>query len=216
MGLREIKKSQLKLSFLEAALELLKKEPFEKIKVLDICHRVGTSEVTFFKYFRRKEEILQFFMLVWDFKRTQRLKREGFQRGLSGLYAIFDDIAKTDNALGIMIAFVSFIASQREKPASIKLEPSDKELVVPGYIQDETEEDLDQQMARLVREAIVDGEIRDDARIDELIKVLSGIFYGVPLITHATSGDDLGGDYLSSLHFVFEAISIKRGYESED
>ena len=213
MGIRENKKSLLKLSILDAALELLKEKPFESIKVLDICHVVGTTEVTFFKYFRRKEEILQLFMLVWDFKRSQRLKKEGFQRGLSGIYAIFQDISTTDNALGIMVAFISFIASQREKPAAVRLEQSDKEALVPDYKWNGHDEELEEQMVRMIREAIEDREIRSDVHIDELIKVLSGIFYGVPLITHATSGENLFGDYMSSLQLVFDSIKINRGKE---
>ena len=212
MGVREVKKAKLKLAILETTLELLKEKPFEKIKVVDICHRVGTSEVTFFKYFRRKEEVLQYFMLVWDYKRSQRLRREGFQRGLAGIYAIFRDIADTDNAVGIMVALISFIASQRERPAAVRLEKYEKEAIMQGGIQDENEEELEAQMIRMIREAIEDGEIRDDVRIEDLIKVLSGIFYGVPLITHMTRGTDLYGEYQCALAYVLNGLKIKKGW----
>jgi AcrR family transcriptional regulator len=213
MGVREAKKAKLKLAVLETTLKLLKEKPFDKIKVVDICRQVGTSEVTFFKYFKKKEEVLQYFMLVWDYKRSHRLKREGFKRGIAGVYDIFRDIAETDNAVGIMVALISFIASQTEKPAAVKLEAYEKEAIVQEEIRDENEEELEAQMVRMIGEAMEDGAIREDTRMEDIIKVLSGIFYGVPLITHMTCGTDLYGDYRRALDYVFEALKIKRGAE---
>lgn len=214
MGIREVKKGKLKLAVLESALELMKEKPFEKIKVLDICNQVGTSEVTFFKYFRRKEEILQYFMLVWEFRRSYRLKKEGYNRGLSGIYAIFEDIAATDNAVDIMTALIAFIATQREKPEAIKLEKYDKEAIIQENIQEEDYEDLNEHMIRLLYEAIEDGELSPDIFIEEIMKVISGVFYGVPLITHAASGVNLYDDYRCSLNYIFKGIKRGEKYEN--
>lgn len=210
MGIREIKKGKLKLEILDKTLHLIKEKPFERIKVVDICHEVGISEVTFFKYFRKKEEVLLYFMLVWNFKRSMRLKKEGHKKGISGIYSIFQDISNTNNALRIMVTLISFIAMQKEKLAAIKLEEYDKEVISQEKTQYENSEDLDMQMFHLIEEAIEYEEIQADVNIEELTKVLSGIFYGVPLITYASSSKDLFEDYRCSLDYVFKGIIIKK------
>ena len=149
-------------------------------------------------------------MLVWDYKRSHRLEREGAQRGLAGIYAIFRDIAQTDNVLGIMTSFISFIAKQREKPDAIVLETFDKEIILQDKVSIQEYDDLDAQLFRLIREAVEDGEICKDISVEDLHRVLSGLFYGVPLITHAMAGSDLFGDYQNALNYVFAGIVVKR------
>ena len=54
MGKRELKSANIKVSILNATLELLQNRNFDQVYVTDICERCNISKVTFFKYFPSK------------------------------------------------------------------------------------------------------------------------------------------------------------------
>ncbi|MBN1892223.1 MAG: TetR/AcrR family transcriptional regulator [Clostridiales bacterium] len=216
MGIRETKKGRLKLAILDKTLEMIREKPFESIKVIDICQEVGISEVTFYKYFRKKEEVMMYFMRVWNYKRTVRMRKEKSEKGIAAIYSIFRDIANTDNAECIMVSLVSFITAQREKPTNVILEDYDKTAIVDGEDPIEEDEDLDWQMACRLREAVENEEIRADINIQEFVKVLSGIFYGVPIISYVSQEGDLSRAYQTALNYLFEGIKTKGKQNSEN
>ena len=212
MGVRNDKKGVLKYNVLKITLEMIKEKPFECITVSEISHAAGISEVTFFKTFRMKEEILQYFMLVWNLKRVVRLEKETSKKGLTAIYSIFEDIAKTENALVIMVSLVSFFSNLKKRPRPIKLETYDKRAILENDMYSDVDvEEFESQMLRHLKEAIADGEIDRSVDLLRTIKVIAGVFYGVPLISHMSSSNDFFGDYKDSLDLIFTALRHGRG-----
>jgi hypothetical protein len=209
IGLREEKKAKLKLNILNTLIELIKEKPFSQIKVIELCEFNGISEVTFFKYFEKKEEILLFFMLVWNFKRELRLEKEGRKRGLEGIYEIFRDIAETENSLCIMISLVSFISNCIEPPKKIILSQSEKYIISQSeeYLKYEAKE-IDQQLFIHLNEAVSDEKIKAGIEFFEIITILSDIFYGVPIVSHMCRSGDLYGDYRIALDRIFSSLIL--------
>jgi len=212
MGVRDEKKGLLKYNILVITLEMMKEKAFECITVSEISHAAGISEVTFFKIFRMKEEILQYFMLVWNLKRVARLEKEDLKKGLTAIYSIFEDIAMTENSLGIMVSLVSFFSNLKKQPRPMKLATYDKRAILKNDMYSEVEvEEFESQMLRHLKEAIAAGEIDRSVDLLRTIKVIAGVFYGVPLISQMSFSNDFYGDYKDSLDLIFTALKHGRG-----
>ena len=61
-GQRELKKAKTKLECLKAMHILSKNKSFKDIKAKDIASAVAITEMTFFNYFKTKEELLLYYM----------------------------------------------------------------------------------------------------------------------------------------------------------
>jgi len=201
-GLRERKKAQLKLDLLEAMLYEMKAQNFDEIKVSTICDAVSISEVTFFKYFERKDELLLYYMQVWNYKREVRLSKEGRKSGKEAIYAIFDDIAKTADVKMKMNTLTAYFARLKARPREFSLSLCEKWLINKELVI-ENSMGLDEQMINAIIEAKEANEIEKDIDTNEMHVMLASLFYGTPLIAHMTESD-LGEYYKSSLDIIFK------------
>jgi AcrR family transcriptional regulator len=77
LGLREAKKDRTRSLFLEAALELIRKQGFEQTTVNDIAAVVQVSPRTLLRYFPTKEDVI-----VWWFDEGMSILREGVKTRL--------------------------------------------------------------------------------------------------------------------------------------
>ena len=59
-SLREQKAAALRVRLASELEKRLGNQRFDKVKVIDLGKAVGTSKVTFFKYFETKEELLRY------------------------------------------------------------------------------------------------------------------------------------------------------------
>lgn len=200
-GLRERKKAQLRLDLLASLLTHLLTNNFEDIKVNDLCDDVQISEVTFFKYFEKKEELLLYFMLIWNYKREIKLLKSGRKKGISAIYEIFDDIATTENATKIMTTLIGYISKTHTRPIKTELSPCEKWLI-HNEETIETPMELDAQILLHLSEAIQQGQLKADTDTTALHIMLSTLYYGTPLITHMLSGN-LQTHYRENLNLLF-------------
>lgn len=200
-NLRERKKAILKLNMIEALNKELYHKRFEDIKVKDLCYTLNISEVTFFNYFSMKEELLNYMMLVWNYKRELRIHREGRLNGLKGIYKIFEDISSTDNARPIMLAFISYYMKLEERPLPLVLNDCEKWLIDE---QDAIEVmSLNDQFKTYILQAQSEGDLCKALDVDAYDELLSSIYFGGPVISHMT-GKPLKEVFKSNLDQLFE------------
>ncbi|MDH5233093.1 MAG: TetR/AcrR family transcriptional regulator, partial [Gammaproteobacteria bacterium] len=64
-GKRELNKAQTRLNILDAVYQLSKVINFRDLKVKSITEKCTITEMTFFNYFQKKEDILKYMMGVW-------------------------------------------------------------------------------------------------------------------------------------------------------
>lgn len=186
-GKREIKKAKLRIDLMTFMLEELKGHTFDQIKVTTLCEKAGISEVTFFKYFDKKEELLQYFMQVWNYRREKRIHLEGRQEGLAAIRQIFYDLGTTEHAIKILNTVSGFISKSSEPPKKIHLTGCEKWLLDDQETYDIKVMDLSDQITYHLKEIIIQGE---GLSVDEIAKMnltLSSLFYGTAIIAHATS-----------------------------
>ena len=197
ISLREKKKAKTKLALLEEALALIDEGTFRSVLVDDICERAEVSKVTFFKFFPQKEELLIYFMSIWQARCFCELSANG-KRGFAAVRHIFSMVAEeSEKYPGIMLSLISFLAEQKMHPCVPTLSAAELALLFPD-VSDRaafSDADLHQIFVRCVREAREDGELADDVSEEEAVVLLFSMFYGAYLTAHLFRSDDFMACY---------------------
>ena len=152
-----------------------------------MCEEVNISEVTFFKYFEVKDEILQFYMAVWNYKREMIIQKSGRKKGKDAIFDIFESISQTVMSREIMLSLVCYFAKIRERSKSIVLEDWEKWILFPEkpYI---IPMSLDEQLILHINESFELDQlnfkvIKKTKDLKKVLNVLLGtIYFGTPLI----------------------------------
>jgi len=200
-SVRERKKAKLRLDLLDELLVKLKSTPFEQIKVKDLCNHINISEVTFFKYFKKKEELLQYFIIVWSYKRNLRLKKNNIVTGKESIYLLLNDIASEENAQWIMNTLTSYESRLQSAPEQIILSDCEKWYIEPNdYI--EKHETVNETLLRGISEAIDNKQLSDKYTVMEYHILFGSIYYGTPVMSHI-SMQSLKQFYMTNLDIIF-------------
>jgi len=200
-GLRERKKGLLRIGLVDALIDQLNYHHFDEIKVTALCEIMNISEVTFFNYFNQKEELLQLYMLIWNFKREIQINKNGRKKGLPAISQIFEDIATTPNGVVILNTLMIYIAKAKSKTETLALSTCERWLISSSNT-DLIPLELNQQFDIHLKEGIELGEISNQTDISNANLLLSSLFYGGALISHAT-GIPLKLHYDKSLQIIF-------------
>ncbi len=83
----------------------------QSIKIETVCQMVDISKVTFFKYFSSKEEVLQHYIVGWQYKMTYELHRDGI-KGKEAIYHILDSISEHPAGKHIMYGIIHHFVKQ--------------------------------------------------------------------------------------------------------
>jgi len=198
-GQRELKKAKTKLECLKAMHTLSKNRSFKDIKVKDIASAVAITEMTFFNYFKTKEELLLYYMRMWclDQMAAQLL------RPLMGYAAIYRIFLHTSNEIKayptIMLSLIGYIASLHEKPTLLTIEPAEIYLRHPDLssLQNADILDFDHLMLNHLKE------IELKLSKQETLNLLRSAFYGDAINAHMTD-QETQSLYELSLNTIFK------------
>lgn len=202
ISLRDRKKARTKLNLLQAGLALIGEGTFRSVVVEDICRQVEVSKVTFFKFFPQKEDMLIYFMSVWQAECYVELE-ETPKRGWAAVRHIFSKVADQANSQpGIMLSLISFLAEQKMHPWIPVLSDAELQLLFPNRkdysaIASST---LGALFRRCVKEAKEDGELTERLTEEEAVAVLFTTFYGSYLSAHL---------FQSSAYMAFYDMHVK-------
>ena len=75
VSLRERKFAQTKVSLARAFRERLREKRLQDISVKEVCDTLPISEVTFYKYFPEKTDVLVYLLQLWHYEAVWRLRR---------------------------------------------------------------------------------------------------------------------------------------------
>ncbi|GED32140.1 TetR/AcrR family transcriptional regulator [Brevibacillus centrosporus] len=191
LSLREKKKAKTKLALLHASLNLIGERSFRQVPVEEICQQVDVSKVTFFKFFPQKEDVLIFFMSVWQAQCFLELVDAG-KRGWEGVRHIYGKVAEDAREQpGIMLSLISFLSEQKMHPWVPKLTEAELSLLFPERDTHGVEEvTLDQIFKRCVKEIKEEKELVDQVTAEEAVELLFSIFYGAFLSAHLFRSTD--------------------------
>lgn len=110
VGKREHNKATTKLQIMETFIEAMEHHPLDKLKVEDLCKKIGISKVAFFNYFESKEQIIEYSIERWQYNLSYDRSR-GILNGIDGIKHIYHSIADHKSGLNIMVTIMQHYLS---------------------------------------------------------------------------------------------------------
>ena len=201
-GKRALNKARTRLDILNAVYHLSEAVNFRDLKVKSIAEKIGITEMTFFNYFQKKEDILKYMMGVWGFE----LMVLQYQQPLSGEAAIrriFNHTAmQVKKHPRLMVSFIASLAIDEIDPAAGEIESVDRFLLNPD-LPDLLEVRIPSGNELLLRHLAEIDPTRD--HMDSLLH-LASCFYGDVLVAHS-AGLSIETLYNKSLDLIFHSFN---------
>ncbi len=198
-GKRTLNKAQTRLDILNAVYHLSKAINFRDLKVKVIAEEIKITEMTFFNYFQKKEDILKYMMGLWNLDLTV-LQHQNPLRGEEAIRRIFRRTAEqTTNHPGLMVGFISYLVTNEIDPSANEIEAADRYLLYPEV------PELYEVKIPSGNEILVQHLMEIDPSVDPTSTLLhlASCFYGDVLVAH-TAHLDLKVLYSSSLDLILK------------
>ena len=195
-GLRELKKAQTKLDCINVGYELTKVCRFRELMVKDIISKVGITEMTFFNYFKNKDELLLYWMDIWKLDQIV-IQINNPLNGKEAIKRIFFDSAQRVKEHPLMMMnIISYIVSLNQQPPQVTLEPALRHLLYTEFEEVINIDiiDIDEIILSHLKDMGVDND-------KEMLRLLHTSFYGDALQAHMR-GEDLVELYSTSLNNI--------------
>lgn len=180
---RELKKAKTKLECLSAMHNMSKNKSFKDIKAKEIANAVGITEMTFFNYFKTKDELLLYYMRMWSLEQMA-IQIEKPLKGYDAIHRIFINTANEIKAYPtIMLSLIGYIASLHEKPTVFTVEPAEIYLRYPNLVVLQKSDILnfDQLILRHLQEMEL------TLSLQETLNLIRSAFYGDAINAHMTA-----------------------------
>lgn len=130
-GKRALNKAQTRLKVLDAVYRLSKTSNFRDLKVKSIAEETGITEMTFFNYFQKKEEILKYMMGIWALD-LMALQHHNPLTGEAAIRRVFKHTAEqVKKHPRLMANFVASLLTSEIDPMANVIEAADRFLLHP-------------------------------------------------------------------------------------
>jgi AcrR family transcriptional regulator len=197
-GKRDLNKAETRLNTLDAVYRLSQSTNFRDLKVKTIADEIGITEMTFFNYFAKKEDILKYMMGLWALDLMALQYRKPLA-GEAAIRRVFEQTAKKVKKHPRLIAnFIATLLSSEIAPHANDIEPADRYLLYP-------------ELAEIHFTSIPSGNeilLSHLAEMDPApdptatLLQLASCFYGDIVVAH-TADLDIGRLYKNSLDLIF-------------
>ncbi|UNK19044.1 TetR/AcrR family transcriptional regulator [Paenibacillus sp. N3/727] len=201
--LRELKKAKTRIALYEAAMSLIGDRVFREVMLDDICRMAEVSRVTYFNLFRKKEDLLLYFMRIWLTGRIIDIQEQQL-RGFEAVRHLYRHIAEQSREkAGIMPSLIAFLSEMKMHPCMPELSQAEVQLLFPGHEELGAESpDMFALFERCMSEAAQDGTLKPGVPIPEAIQFLFMVFYGAFLTSQLYASDDIGSFYEAQLKLI--------------
>ena len=200
-GKRALNKARTRLDILNAVYDLCDAVTFRDLKVKSVVEKVNITEMTFFNYFAKKEEILKYMMGLWALD-LMVLQHRNPLTGEAAIHRIFQRTAKQVKAHhGLMVSFLSYLVTSEIDPSANDIEAADRYLLYPDI------PELFESKIPSGNELLMQHLFEINSSIDhtQTLLRLASCFYGDVLISH-TANLDLDMLYSNSLDLILRDI----------
>lgn len=197
IGKREKQKAQTKLKIMKTFIKAMAGHPLNDLNIEDLCKEIGISKVTFFKYFRSKEEVVEYFILLWQYDMVYDINQKHLQ-GKEAIRYIFDNVSDHPSGHQIMIAIISY-ALKSTSATHMTISPYEYYLHNEGAYSANTDIlSLDQILFRAL-----ETPSRSEAERLSLTQTLIAGFYGIPVIINLKASGSLKTTYRDLIESLF-------------
>lgn len=197
-GKRTLNKAQTRLDILHAVYALSNGLNFKDIKVKRIAKEIGITEMTFFNYFQKKEDILLYMTGIWALD-LMVLQHQHPLRGEAAIRRIFRHTGEQFKMHSrLMVNYIAYLVTNEIDTGTYNIEAADRFLLYPDV------SELFEKKIPSGNDLIVQHLTEIDPERDPMPKLLklASCFYGDVLVAH-TAGLDIQGLYKGSLDLVF-------------
>lgn len=212
--LRERKYARTKLALVNAAIQRLEKTPLEEITVNSLCDDIEISEATFFNYFAKKGDLLDYYVQLWTLETTWQIRQSG-QSGLAAVDTLFALAATTFQQYpGLTGEVLARLARLREKPATQQIGRAERHRLFENEINESnfTEIEgleaggLDAILLPALQQAIDKSELPSNTHLPTTMLGLIALFYGIPLLLRMSNPDLIPTSYRQQLVIYWQGI----------
>lgn len=201
IGLRERKFAKTRLSLAEALVTRLEQSPLEEIIVRDLAEAAEVSEATFFNYFPRKADLLDYYTQLWMLDLNWRCQH-GEAKGLGAIAASFEIMATTiQKQPGVMAEIIARQVLQRSKVEPVEITPAERQIAYPDHegIEALPIGGIDKVWLPALEQAIRGSELPANSHVPTVMVGLATIFYGVPMVLGQGNKAGIGPMYRNQL-----------------
>lgn len=114
-ALRERKYGDKRFEILLSFTHELENKNINSISVESICDKVQISKVTFFKYFRSKEEVLYYYIHMWQYNLSYAIHMQTYF-GINGILNVFKSVAEQKYSINFMLAIIQYFIKLDSPP----------------------------------------------------------------------------------------------------
>lgn len=212
--LRERKYARTKLALVNAAIQRLEATPMEAITVNSLCDDIEISEATFFNYFAKKGDLLDYYVQLWTLEITWKIRHSG-QTGTAAIDALFATAAQQfQQHPGLMGEVLARLAHLREKPVLQTIGRAERHRAFEKIINDENAceiealevRGLDAVLAPALQQAINNDELPGNTHVPTTMLGLAALFYGIPLLLRMSNPDAIPTSYRQQLAIFWQGM----------
>ncbi|MBI1767625.1 MAG: TetR/AcrR family transcriptional regulator [Bacteroidetes bacterium] len=185
MGSWKLKAARLKLDALAHAEKLIGKKPFDDLSVVVLVEKLNITKVTFYKYFRRKQDILHYYFRVWCLRQTVELLKSP-KEGLEGISFLSDKLSELYHIHpGIVRGWIYYSGSLSKKQASFVINKEEKKLLFPTIqgIEKMYAPSFEEMITEFISQAIHRKEI-PKGQVQDLTNRVIVVIYGSLMVAH--------------------------------
>jgi len=212
--LRERKYARTKLALVNAAIQRLEATPMEAITVNTLCDDIEISEATFFNYFAKKGDLLDYYVQLWTLEITWKI-RQSRHTGTAAIDALFTIAAQQfQQHPGLMGEVLARLARLREKPRLQTIGRAERHRIFENQFNETNVADiealevtgLDGVLAPALQQAINQGELPSNTHMPTAMIGLVSLFYGIPLLLRMGNPDAIPVSYRQQLAIFWHGI----------
>ncbi len=207
--LRERKNAKTKLAILDAAIRQMSKRPLEDIPVKDMCERASVSEVTFYNYFHKKTDLLDYYLKLLSIELSWRVANKEGLSNFEKLALIYDvtadKISANPTLMGEMIVHIT------RNPGRIDCsDVGDAEKLIAFKDFKGVTETPNRCIGELLRDLIVDsvksGELPENTEVDTALLLIASVLYGVAITLLPDNPDKIKKTYAKQLKLIWRGL----------
>lgn len=208
--LRARKYAQTRLNLRNAVAERLEQRSLDEISVKELCEAAVISEATFFNYFPRKADLVNYLIQLWTLELNWHGRQEaGRGAGVAIIDRVFERAAEQIQARpGLMGEIIAHQARLRERPQLKELTPAERLLAFPGLtdIEEIPDHGIEGILVASLQEAVHLGQLPPNTHLNTVLVALVSIFFGVPLALRAANPKGVGAMYRQELAVLWAGV----------
>lgn len=221
LPLRERKHALTKFALLDVVITKLRDKPLAEISVAKICKIVPISEVTFYNYFSKKSDLINYFMQLWSIDLLWHIKKRNIEEGLGLIEEILEFTANTVEEIPNVMAEIIIMVAQNRNEIKFQLLSHAEHLIYSkkhNYPEIIPERNLDAIIIPSLQIASEQGNLPKDVDVNAVYHSILSILYGVPIaVLYTTSSDTsqkIRSQYRKQIRNLWQILGLTNDFIS--